>query len=122
MTSDAMAVLNRIYKNAVNKGLDNLVAPTLTEKMNTASNLEHRLKTIMKNAGLKDVRGGLHTLRKTFATQLYKNGVRVEEIAAYIGDLESTTHRYYIAIRKKVIADGCMKQVVMLPEIYQKIG
>ena len=40
--------------------------------MNTASNLEHRMKVIMKNAGLEDVKGGLHIFRKTFATKMYE--------------------------------------------------
>ena len=77
--------------------------------MNTASNLEHHMRVIMNNAGLDPAIGGLHTFRKTFATQMYENGARVEEIAAYIGDLESTTRKYYIAIRKKVKADGMVK-------------
>ena len=72
------------------------------------------MKTIMRNAGLDDVHGGLHTFRKTFATQMYESGARVEEIAAYIGDLASTTQKYYIAIRKKVV-DG-VRQVVKLPQ------
>lgn len=32
---------------------------------------------------------------------MYENGTWVKEIAAYIRDLESTTERYYITIRKK---------------------
>ena len=36
---------------------DDLIVPTKTGKMNTASNLEHRMKVIMKNAGLEDVKG-----------------------------------------------------------------
>ena len=66
---------------------DDLIVPTKTGKMNTASNLEHCMKVIMKNAGLEDVKGGLHIFRKTFATKMYENGARVEEIAAYIGDI-----------------------------------
>ena len=53
----------------------------------------------MKNAEIQGVKGGLHIFRKTFATRMYESGARVEEIAAYIGDLESTTQKYYIAIR-----------------------
>ena len=40
----------------------------------------------------------------------------MEEIAAYIGDLESTTRLYYIAIRKKVSVQGIEKQIVPLPD------
>ena len=85
--------------------------------MNTTSNMEHRLKTIMKNAGLSHIKGGCHILRKTFATNKYEDGWRVEEIAAYIGDLESTVRKYYIAIRKKMVKDGKITNVVKIPNI-----
>lgn len=92
-----------------------LIVMTKTGRVNTASNLEHRLRVILNNAGLSDVNGGLHILCKTFATRMYEQGARVEKIAAYIGDLESTTRKYYIAIRKKIMAGGEVRQVVMLP-------
>ena len=79
------------------------------------TNLEYRMKVIMKNAGLKNIKGGLHIFRKTFATQMYERGARVEEIAAYIGNLESTTRKYYIAIRKKMVAGDKTRQIVMIP-------
>ena len=91
------------------------IAVTRTGKLNTASNLEHRLEVVLKNAGIEDVNGGLHTLRKTFATDLYEQGAKVEEVAAYIGDLESTTRKYYIAIRKKKGSGADAKHVVELP-------
>ena len=47
---------------------------------------------------------------------MYDKGVRTKEIAAYIGDLEYTTEKYYIAIRKKRMVDGVAKQVVELPK------
>lgn len=49
-----------------------------------------------------------------------EDGARVKEIAPYIGDLESTTERYYIAIRKKVVEDGETQQVVMVPTPMKK--
>ena len=98
----ALEVLVRIYQNSNFRNSDDLIAPTETGRMNTASNLEHRQKVIQKNAGLSYVEGGLHIFRKTFATWMFNNGARVEEVAAYIGDLSSTTQKYYIAIRKKV--------------------
>ena len=81
------------------------------------TNIEHRMETIYRNAGLTHLKGGVHILRKTFATEMYENGARVKEIAAYIGDLESTTERYYIAIRKKRIVDGKEEHIVALPTI-----
>ncbi|MDO5538969.1 MAG: tyrosine-type recombinase/integrase [Eubacteriales bacterium] len=115
LTVEAKSILEQIKSEAVHYAPDNFITPTKTGRVNTASNLEHRLKTILKNTGIEDVEGGLHILRKTFATQMYENGARVEEIAAYIGDLESTTRKYYIAIRRKMLADGEFRQVVKLP-------
>lgn len=46
---------------------------------------------------------------------MYENGARVKEIVAYIGNLESATMKYYIAVQKKIEEDGETKQVVMLP-------
>ena len=55
-----------------------------------------------KNAGLVQYKSSLHILRRTFATNMYQNGARIKDVAAYIGDLESTTEKYYIAVRKKI--------------------
>ena len=76
-----------------------------------------RMETIYQNAGLTHLKGGVHILRKTFATEMYENGARVKEIAAYIGDLESTTQRYYIAIRKKKQINGREEHIVALPRL-----
>ena len=116
LTEDARKTFQRIKDGRSNDGADEFITLTRSGRLNTASNLEHRMKTIMKNAGLEDIKGGLHIFRKTFATRMYENGARVEEIAAYIGDLESTTRKYYIAIRKKVVSGKETKQVVKLPQ------
>ncbi len=116
LTPEARKILEKLYQRDLPNGSDDLITPTENGKMNTASNLEHRMKVILKNAGLQDVKAGLHIFRRTFATNMYGRGARVEEIAAYIGDLESTTWKYYIAIRKKMLSGGEVKQVVRLPE------
>ena len=51
---------------------------------------------------------------------MFEAGARVEEIAACIGDLPSTTRKYYIAIRKKVISDGEVRQIVELPTMKRR--
>ena len=76
---------------------------------------------IFKNAGLKDHKGSLHIFRRTFATQMYKDGARIEDIAAYIGDLVSTTEKYYIAIRKKAKIGDKTKHIVELPKTQMTI-
>lgn len=116
LTTEAEQVLKRLYQREGHCTPNDLITPTLTGRMNTATNLEHRMKVVFKNAGLGDVEGGLHIFRRTFATKMYEDGARVEEIAAYIGDLESTTRKYYIAIRKKIVSGGVTKQIVKLPD------
>lgn len=120
LTEDAKRILYMIKNSRINCDPEELITPTSTGKVNTASNMEHRMKAIMKNAELTTVQGGLHIFRKTFATRMYENGARVEEIAAYIGDLESTTRKYYIAIRKKVTEYGEVRQVVRVPSVREE--
>lgn len=95
-----------------------MIDQTRTGKGNTATNLEHRISTIFCNAGLSDLSSGLHIFRRTFASRWYEKGVRTKEIAAYIGDLESTTEKYYIAVRKKRVVEGKVLQIVELPEAF----
>lgn len=56
-------------------------------------------------------------MRRPFATDLYRNLSYKDTllIAEYIGDLASTTEKYYIVARSKVKIDGVDKTVVMLP-------
>ena len=112
LNKEAKYILQKIKYSRDSSLPDEFIVTTKTGKINTASNLEHRMKVIMKN--------GLHIFRKTFATRMYESGARVEEIAAYIGDLESTTQKYYIAIRKKVVSNGEVRQVVKLPGIKEE--
>ena len=116
LNSDARNIMELIRRNAKDCSPDALVITTKTGRQNTATNLQHRMKVIFRNAGLDSYSGGLHIFRRTFATNTYDAGARVEEIAAYIGDMESTTRRYYIAIRKKVSVQGIEKQIVPLPD------
>lgn len=92
-----------------------LICRTRTGKPYTATMLEHCMDTIYRNAELDTTVSGLHIFRRTFATRMYENGADVKEIAAYIGDLESTTMRYYIAARKKMRVGDTISQVVPLP-------
>ena len=92
-----------------------MIVKTKTGKPNTTTNIEHCVATIFRNAGLTELKGGVHIFRRTCATRMYENGARVKEIAAYIGDLESTTERYYISVRKKIKDGGRTKQVVRIP-------
>lgn len=114
---EALKILKIIWNMQSDHEADSLIVQTRTGKGNTATNLEHRMSTIFRNAGLSNLSGGLHIFRRTFASRQYEKGVRAKKIAAYIGDLESTTEKYYIAVRKKRVVGGKVQQIVELPEV-----
>ncbi len=115
LSEDALKVLERIREETAYDKADDFIAPTKSGRCNTATNLEHRAAVIYRKIGLAELGGSLHVLRRTFATNMYENGARVKEIAAYIGDLESTTERYYIAVRKKTVTAEQVQYVVGFP-------
>ena len=118
LTKEALDVLRLLRAMDDVAQESDLIVRTKTGQGNTATNLEHRMATIFRNAGLHGLKGGLHIFRRTFATRMYERGARTKEIAAYIGDLESTTEKYYIAMRKKWIVDGNVQQIVELSGSY----
>lgn len=116
LSDDALQTLKQIREASQDIREDSLIITTKTGRAQTATNLEHRAAIIFKNAGLGNYSGGLHIFRRTFATRMYERGARVADIAAYIGDLESTTMQYYIAKRKKFIdSEGRERQIVNFP-------
>ena len=116
LTKEALDALRLIRVMNSNIAENDFVCVTKTGKTNTATNLGHRMAVIFKNAGLSEYTGSLHIFRRTFATKMYEDGARVEDIAAYIGDLVSTTEKYYIAIRKKVKLGEKTKHIVEIPK------
>ena len=115
LSTDALNVLKEIKELAGDVQPEQYICLTRTGRPNTTTNLENRNSRIMERAGL-NYKGGLHILRRTFATNQYRKGVRTKDIAAYIGDLPSTTERYYIAVRDKINIDGREEAVIILPE------
>ena len=120
LTDKALFTLQQIKAESGMFSQEDYIIRTRTGRPATTTNVEHRVAVVFRNAGLSDLAGGVHILRKTFATNMYDCGARIKEIAAYIGDLESTTERYYISVRKKVKGADGTKQVVMIPDQVQK--
>ena len=110
----ALAILKEIERMSQDVSAEQYICLTRTGRPNTTSNLENRNHVIMKKAGLPH-KGGLHILRRTFATNCYRDGGRMKDVAAYIGDLTSTAEKYYVAARNRVNADGNTEVVVNLP-------
>ncbi|MBO6165167.1 MAG: tyrosine-type recombinase/integrase [Eubacterium sp.] len=114
LSEEAINDLRRIAETNLGK-TDDLICRTKTGKQYTATMLEHCMGTIYKHVKFITKVSGLHIFRRTFATRMFENGADVKEIAAYIGDLESTTMQYYIAARQKMVVGDSVRQVVPLP-------
>ena len=114
LSKEAILDLQRISEVRPGKP-DVLICRTRTGKQYTATMLEHCMGTIYKHVNFVTKVSGLHIFRRTFATRMYERGADVKEIAAYIGDLESTTMQYYIAARQKMVVGDSVRQVVPLP-------
>ena len=93
---------------------DDFVVSSNEGKPITATTLEHSVNLIYKGASLEDV-SGLHILRRTFATNCAQKGATNKQIAEYIGNLPSTTEKYYIGVRQAKILDGKKAHVVEPP-------
>ena len=91
----------------------NVLEPIVKKDFMKVTGLKVRAKKMLL---LVDYTGALHIFGRTFATQMYEEGARVKDIAAYIGDLASTTEQYYIAARKKVKVGDKSKHIVELPK------
>lgn len=122
---DAKEALELIRRYSKWTQPDDFIGATRSGKANTDTNLEHRMRKVYQDAGIfsdENATGSLHILRRTFATDCYYNkGIPLKTIAAYMGDLEETISRYYIAAREKTVsADGEVQQVVRIREYVQK--
>lgn len=114
LSPEAVEDLKMIYEFRPG-GPDDLICRTRNGKPYTATMVEHLVETVFKALKFDDEVSGTHIFRRTFATDCKENGADTKEIAAYIGDLESTTSTYYIAARKKVRTGDKTTQVVPLP-------
>ncbi len=114
LREDAVALIEQIYALTPWKAPSDHIALTKTGHTYTATAMENIVKSVYKNAGISDNVSGLHILRRTFATTLFREGYSVKEVAAYIGDEEATVSRYYIAARETREIDGQRIAVVSL--------
>lgn len=79
LTDEALDILRQIKKCAGLSDVEEFVVRTRTGRPNTATNLEHRMATIFKNAGMAELKGGLHIFRRTciaYASTRIKNGIK----------------------------------------------
>jgi site-specific recombinase XerD len=88
---DLINYLNIGRSVMVGKEINQSLFIKLDGKPLTSSGMYCRIKKLMKKAGIKK-KAGLHTLRHSIATHLLNNGMKLSEIAKFLGhsSLEST--------------------------------
>ncbi len=117
LTRSAIDVLEKIYEFSNYTQHDDYICITRTGKPMSVTDMEHQINKIYRNAGLsKEDASGLHILRRTFATEKKRAGWDDARLAEYMGDLESTVKKFYIANRDLQITNGKRKAVVLLPD------
>ena len=99
LSNQAVEVLQIIRERSIKTEDDDYFYLNRRKLPTNPSNLGYMLNKYYAKIGLDGITGA-HILRRTFATKMFRQGAAVKEIAAYIGDLESTTTKYYIAIRR----------------------
>lgn len=97
--TDALMKLKRINFS----GNDGYAIEVLSGKPVTNRNFLRTYKSILKRAEVKD--SGLHTLRHTFATQLFKKGINVKIVSKVLGhaDVNITYNTYVHVIKEQAV-------------------
>lgn len=117
LSSAACKILDEIYTlNHEQNTQDDYICLSRNGKPRSVTDIEHGVGTIYRNAGItKDQASGVHIFRRTFATRKSRSGWTLSEVAAYLGDLEATVSRHYIADREYRVVGGKRVAVVRLP-------
>ena len=117
LTASARSIMNLIRQSAIGGASpDDYICTTRKGTPLSSSDMDSRINIIFRNAGIsKESASGLHILRRTFATYKYRSGWDSAKIAAYIGDLESTVKKSYIADREIHMKDGRPVAVISVP-------
>lgn len=89
------------------------ICRTRTGKNYTATEMDHLMNTIFRNLGFDKEISGTHVFRHSFATEMHNQGADIKDIAAYIGDLESTASNYYVASRVKIRTKNDETQIIV---------
>lgn len=85
------------------------VISTCNRKTTTPKNANDTIKSIQKAAGTSVQNASSHSLRHTFASQLYKKGIRSEIIADFLGNSPEVMRTTYLHFEEKLKYDAIDK-------------
>lgn len=75
------------------------------------------INKIYAKAGLCNI-SGAHILRRTCATNMYEDGARIEDIAAYLGDSKEVIEKHYIFLKTTIKQGDKVLNVIPVPFKY----
>jgi len=116
LSNEANTVLRKMHEISPCTSPDDYILINRSKTPSNPSNYDANAKRFYERAGLAKEVSGAHILRRSCATDMWNNGCRLEDIAAYLGDTPEVILKYYIATTKKVMAEGKILNVVPLPE------
>lgn len=112
---DAIEVLSEIKRVSSNINPDDYILLSKSNNPTTPRLYDKRINEYLVEAGLPSEVSGAHIFRRTLATKMYKDGARVEDIAAYLGDRPETILAHYISLTQRIVSDGEVINVVRFP-------
>ena len=112
---DAIEVLSEIKRVSSNTNPDDYILLSKSNNPTTPRLYDKRINEYLVEAGLPSEVSGAHIFRRTLATKMYKDGARVEDIAAYLGDRPETILAHYISLTQRIVSDGEVINVVRFP-------
>ena len=115
LSDHAKEILETIYLENGKPPLTQYILVNSRGNPTNPSNMGYMINKFYRKVGLPEEITGAHILRRTFATNMYNQGAQIKNIASYIGDLESTTSQYYIAVKRTIRSQGQTISVVPLP-------
>ena len=115
LRAEAIHVLKEIRRVTMKDGPDDYILLSQYGEPTDPRQYDPRINDYYKEAGMPEGITGAHILRRTIATKMYKEGARVEDIAAYLGDQPETILKHYICLTEQIISDDEVINVVKYP-------
>lgn len=120
LSQKAEEILSKIFLLSDHQDSNDYIILNRAKRPTCPTRFITSLNLIFENAGmivedLFEDTSGAHIFRRTWATQKYREGVQIIDIAAYLGDEPTTIEKYYIARTEKIKEGGEIHNVVPYP-------
>ena len=115
LRTEAINDLKEIRRISTKDGPDDYIILSRSGTPTDSRQYYPRINDYYQEAGMPEGITGAHILRRTIATKMYKEGARVEDIAAYLGDRPETILKHYICLSEQIISEDEVINVIKYP-------